>query len=439
MTTALTEHDVTGPAGFAWTDSDRRAVAVARGLTADAVERAGHGHPGTAISLAPAAHLLFQRLLRHEPTDPHWPGRDRFVLSCGHAGLTLYTQLYLSGYPLGLDDLKSLRTEGSRTPAHPEYGHTPGVETTTGPLGQGFADAVGMAMAARRERGLFDPDAAPGTSPFDHTIWAFASDGDLEEGISHEASSLAGHQQLGNPVVLWDDNRISIEDDTGIAVSENVLARYRAYGWYVQEADRRQGSEYAEDVPALHRALSDARAESGRPSLVALRTLIGWPSPGKQNSGKIHGSALGAPRASWGWTRHVTSRCRTRSSPTPARPPCVGGPPTSGGTRPTRSGAPPTPSGRPSSHGSARGGCRPNGTRRCPSSPPESRSPPVRHRVRCSTRRPECCPDCGEARRTWPSPVRRACTADAMRECTCCQERPASVSAARSKADVRSR
>ncbi|MBZ4323667.1 transketolase, partial [Streptomyces sp. SCA2-4] len=222
---------------LAWTDLDRRAVETARGLAVDAVEAAGHGHPGTAMSLAPAAHLLFRHLLRHDPTDPGWAGRDRFVLSCGHASLTLYTQLHLTGYALTLDDLKALRTAGSRTPAHPEHGHTPGVETTTGPLGQGLANAVGMAMAARRERGLFDPDAAPGESPFDHTVWVFASDGDLEEGISHEAGSLAGHQKLGNLVVLWDDNRISIEGDTRIAVSEDVTARYAAYGWDVRTVD----------------------------------------------------------------------------------------------------------------------------------------------------------------------------------------------------------
>nr|WP_308315492.1 transketolase [Streptomyces sp. ISL-100] len=282
---------------FEWTDLDRRSVDVARALAVDAVERAGHGHPGTAMSLAPAAYLLFQRLLRHDPADPRWAGRDRFVLSCGHAGLTLYTQLYLSGYGLELDDLKALRTGGSLTPAHPEYGHTPGVETTTGPLGQGLGNAVGMAMAARRERGLFDPDAAPGTSVFDHTVWVFASDGDLEEGISHEVSSLAGHQRLGNLVVLYDDNRISIEDDTSIAVSEDVLARYAAYGWHVQRVDWTRSGAYEEDVPALHAALSAARAETGRPSIVALRTIIGWPAPTQQNTGKIHGSALGAREA----------------------------------------------------------------------------------------------------------------------------------------------
>jgi len=281
-------------ARFEWTGLDRRTVDVARALAVDAVEAAGHGHPGTAMSLAPAAYLLFQRLLRHDPADPQWAGRDRFVLSCGHSSLTLYIQLYLSGYGLTLDDLKALRTAGSLTPAHPEYGHTPGVETTTGPLGQGFANAVGMAMAARRERGLFDPDEAPGQSPFDHTIWVFASDGDLEEGISHEVSALAGHQKLGNLVVLYDDNHISIEDDTQIAVSEDVLARYAAYGWHVQRVDWTASGEYVEDVEELHRALVEAREESGRPSIVALRTIIGWPSPNKQNSGKIHGAALGA-------------------------------------------------------------------------------------------------------------------------------------------------
>ncbi|MFC9395048.1 transketolase [Streptomyces sp. NPDC057027] len=280
-----------------WTALDRRAVDVARALAVDAVERAGHGHPGTAMSLAPAAYLLFQRLLRHDPADPTWAGRDRFVLSCGHSSLTLYTQLYLSGYGLGLDDLKALRTEGSLTPAHPEHGHTPGVETTTGPLGQGLGNAVGMAMAARRERGLFDPDTAPGDSVFDHTVWVFASDGDLEEGISHEVSSLAGHQRLGNLVVLYDDNRISIEDDTSIAVSEDVLARYAAYGWHVQRVDWTATGAYLEDVPALYAALAAAREETGRPSIVALRTVIGWPSPTKQNTGKIHGSALGATEA----------------------------------------------------------------------------------------------------------------------------------------------
>ncbi|GLZ13870.1 transketolase [Actinomadura sp. NBRC 104425] len=279
---------------FEWSDLDRRAVDVIRALAMDAVEEAGSGHPGTAMSLAPAAYLLFQRFLRHDPTDPAWPGRDRFVLSCGHSSLTLYIQLYLSGYPLTLEELKALRKWGSLTPGHPEYGHTAGVETTTGPLGQGIANAVGMAMAARRERGLFDPDADPGTSPFDHTIWAICSDGDIEEGISHEASALAGHQKLGNLVVIYDDNHISIEDDTAIALSEDVRARYAAYGWDVHHVDWTEGGDYHENVEALAAALEAARAETSRPSFIALRTIIGWPAPNKQNTGKIHGAALGA-------------------------------------------------------------------------------------------------------------------------------------------------
>ncbi len=278
---------------LSWTDLDAKAVDTARVLAADAVEKVGNGHPGTAMSLAPAAYLLFQQAMRHDPTDPHWLGRDRFVLSCGHSSLTLYIQLYLSGYPMTLDDLKALRTWGSQTPGHPEYRHTPGVEMTTGPLGQGLATAVGMAMAARRERGLFDPDAAPGESPFDHHIWVLASDGDLQEGVSSEASSLAGHQELGNLVVIYDDNHISIEDDTDIAFSEDVLARYAAYGWHVQRVDWTAGGQYREDVPALWEALQAARAETGKPSIIGLRTIIGWPAPNKQNTGKIHGSALG--------------------------------------------------------------------------------------------------------------------------------------------------
>ncbi|GAA2716962.1 transketolase [Micromonospora olivasterospora] len=281
-----------------WSDLDRRAVDLVRVLAMDAVEKSGNGHPGTAMSLAPAAYLLFNRVMRHNPADPNWPGRDRFVLSAGHSSLTLYIQLFLSGYPLGLDDLKALRQWGSLTPGHPEHGHTPGVETTTGPLGQGIGNAVGMAMAARRERGLFDPEAEPGASVFDHDIWCIASDGDIEEGISHEASALAGHQQLGNLTLIYDDNEISIEDDTRIAKSEDVAARYAAYGWHVQTVDWRAGDadqgEYHEDVEALYRALLAAKAETGRPSFIALRTIIGWPAPNKKNTGKIHGSALGA-------------------------------------------------------------------------------------------------------------------------------------------------
>ncbi|MCU1691903.1 MAG: transketolase, partial [Frankiales bacterium] len=285
----------TTPSELDWSELDRRTVDVARALAMDAVEAAGSGHPGTAMSLAPAATLLFQRFLQHDPSDPAWPGRDRFVLSCGHSSITLYTQLYLSGYGLTLEDLAHLRQWGSLAPGHPEHGHTPGVETTTGPLGQGVGNAVGMAMAARRERGLLDPDAAPGESPFDHTVWCIASDGDLEEGVSAEASSLAGTQQLGNLVLVWDDNRISIEDDTQIAFTEDVVARYEAYGWHCQRVDFvQEDGSYREDPGALAAALEAARAETGRPSFIALRTIIGWPAPTKQGTGKAHGSALGA-------------------------------------------------------------------------------------------------------------------------------------------------
>ncbi|HUK71909.1 MAG TPA: transketolase [Streptosporangiaceae bacterium] len=292
---------------FEWTETDRRAVDLIRVLAMDAVEAAGSGHPGTAMSLAPAAYLLYQHILRHDPADPTWPGRDRFVLSCGHSSLTLYLQLYLSGYGLNLDDIEHYRRWGSRTPGHPERGIAAGIETTTGPLGQGMGNAVGMAMAARRERGLFDPQAPEGLSPFDHQIYVFASDGDIEEGISHEVSSLAGHQKLGNLTVLYDDNHISIEDDTKIAKSEDVCARYAAYGWQVQRVDwlrhgdggrggRGDGAAptYHEDVAALHRAFLEARAHKSQPSLISLRTIIGWPAPNKQNTGSAHGSALGA-------------------------------------------------------------------------------------------------------------------------------------------------
>jgi transketolase len=281
-------------ADLAWSAADQRAVDLIRVLAMDAVEQAGSGHPGTAMSLAPAAYLLFQRILRHDPADPQWLGRDRFVLSCGHSSLTLYLQLYLSGYGLTLEDIEHYRTWGSRTPGHPEHGLTPGVETTTGPLGQGLGNAVGMAMAARRERGLLDPDAAPGTSPFDHHIYAFASDGDIEEGISHEVSSLAGHQQLGNLIVLYDDNTISIEDDTNIAKSEDVCARYQAYGWHVQRVSWRTAGGYHEDVAALARAFAAARENTAQPSFIALRTIIAWPAPDAQDTGEAHGAALGA-------------------------------------------------------------------------------------------------------------------------------------------------
>jgi transketolase len=269
-------------------------VDTVRLLAADAVQKVGNGHPGTAMSLAPVAYLLYQRLLRHDPTDPHWTGRDRFILSCGHSSLTQYIQLYLAGYPMTLDDLKSLRTWGSQTPGHPEYNHTPGVEVTTGPLGQGVANAVGMAMAARRERGLLDPSTAAGESPFDHRVYAIASDGDLQEGVSGEASSLAGHQKLGNLTLLWDDNKISIEDDTDVAFTEDVAARYEAYGWHVQTVDwTNGGTGYVEDVQALWEAYQAAEAVTDKPSFIKLRTIIAWPAPTAQGTGGSHGSALG--------------------------------------------------------------------------------------------------------------------------------------------------
>jgi len=270
-----------------WSDVDSRAVDTARVLAADAVQKVGNGHPGTAMSLAPLAYTLFQRVMRHDPADPHWMARDRFVLSCGHSSLTLYIQLYLAGFGLELDDLKALRTWGSLTPGHPEYHHTKGVEITTGPLGQGLASAVGMAMAARRERGLFDPDAAPGESPFDHFVYVVASDGDMEEGVTSEASSIAGRQQLGNLIVFYDHNEISIEDDTNIALSEDVAARYEAYGWHVQKVHG------GENVVGIVEAIEAAKAVTDKPSFIELRTIIGYPAPKLMNTGKAHGAALG--------------------------------------------------------------------------------------------------------------------------------------------------
>jgi transketolase len=281
-------------ASLNWSDVDRKAVDTIRVLAMDAVEKAGNGHPGTAMSLAPAAYMLFQNVMRHDPTDPSWPGRDRFVLSCGHSSLTLYIQLYLSGYGLELTDLQSLRQWGSLTPGHPEHGHTAGVETTTGPLGQGVGNAVGFAMAARRERGLFDPEPGPGESLFDHNVYVLASDGDMEEGVSHEVAALAAHQKLGNLLMIWDDNSISIEDDTNIAKSEDMPARFAAYGWHVQYVDWRTEDGYQEDPEALYQAIMAANAVTDKPSFIALRTIIGWPAPNKQNTGKAHGSALGA-------------------------------------------------------------------------------------------------------------------------------------------------
>lgn len=271
-----------------WTAEDTRAVDAVRVLAADAVENCGSGHPGTAMSLAPLAYTLYQRVMRHDPADPHWIGRDRFVLSNGHSSLTQYIQLYLGGFGLEIEDLKALRTWGSKTPGHPEYNHTAGVEITTGPLGQGLASAVGMAMASRRERGLFDPDAAPGESPFDHFIYVIAGDGDLQEGVTSEASSLAGTQQLGNLIAFWDDNRISIEDDTQIAFNEDVLARYEAYGWQTLTV------ESGEDVTAILEAVEQAKAETAKPTMIRVKTVIGYPAPNMMNTGAVHGAALGA-------------------------------------------------------------------------------------------------------------------------------------------------
>ena len=276
-----------------WSELDFAAVSTAKALAADAVEKVGNGHPGTAISLAPLAYLLYQNELRHDPSDPHWLGRDRFVLSAGHSSLTQYIQLYLGGWGLELSDLEALRTWGSKTPGHPEYKHTAGVEITTGPLGTGLSSAVGMAMAARRERGLFDPEAPAGQSPFDHVIYVVAGDGCLQEGISSEASSLAGTQALGNLILIWDDNHITIEGDTNIAFTEDVLARYAAYGWHTQRVDWTSGGEYREDVDALHAAIEEAKAVTDKPSIIDLRTIIAWPSPTKQGSHDSHGSKLG--------------------------------------------------------------------------------------------------------------------------------------------------
>ncbi len=275
-----------------WTAADDSAVKYLRALAMDAVQKVGNGHPGTAMTLAPAAYVLFQRVMRHDPSDPRWLGRDRFVLSAGHSSLTLYSELFLSGYGLTMEDLQSFRTWGSRTPGHPEFGHTAGVETTTGPLGQGLATAVGMAMSARYERGLFDPQTPDGESPFDHRIWVIASDGDLEEGVTSEASSLAGMQKLNRLCVIWDDNHISIEGDTAVAFTEDVVARYKAYGWATHSIDRLPDGDI--DREALYAALTAATTESDRPTFIRMRTTIAWPAPAAQNTAKAHGSALGA-------------------------------------------------------------------------------------------------------------------------------------------------
>ncbi|MCS4489293.1 transketolase [Corynebacterium sp. ES2794-CONJ1] len=270
-----------------WSDLDTQAIDTARILAADAVQKCGSGHPGTAMSLAPLAYTLYQHTMNVDPQDDQWVGRDRFVLSCGHSSLTQYIQLFYGGFGLELDDLKALRTWGAKTPGHPEYRHTKGVEITTGPLGQGLASAVGMAMAARRERMLFDPDTPQGESPFDHYIYTIASDGDMQEGVTSEACSLAGTQKLGNLIVFWDDNKISIEEETDIAFDEDVCARYRAYGWQVLEV------ESGEDIVAIEEAIAAAQADRQRPSFIRVRTIIGYPAPTMMNTGAVHGAALG--------------------------------------------------------------------------------------------------------------------------------------------------
>ena len=276
-----------------WNEIDDLAVKTAKVLAADAVEKVGNGHPGTAISLAPAAYLLFQKVMKHDPSDDRWAGRDRFILSVGHSSLTLYNQLFLGGFGLEKKDIEALRTWGSLTPGHPEFGHTDGVEITTGPLGQGLASATGFAMSTRFERELFDPSAAAGESVFDHFVYVIAGDGDLQEGVSSEAASMAGHLGLGNLIAIYDSNQISIEDDTDISFSEDVAKRYQAYGWETIEVDWHQGG-YHEDVQALYDAIEKAKANTSQPTLITLKTIIGWPSPTKQNTGKIHGSKLGA-------------------------------------------------------------------------------------------------------------------------------------------------
>ena len=272
-----------------WQDEDDQAVAISRALAMDAVQKVGNGHPGTAMSLAPVAYTLFQRILKHDPSNPDWINRDRFILSCGHSSLTLYIQLFLSGYGLQIEDLKNFRTLDSKTPGHPEYGHTVGVETTTGPLGQGVANAVGMAMASRYVKGLFDPESK--TKLFDHNIWVLASDGDLQEGVSAEASSLAGTQSLGNLKLIYDDNRISIEGDTHVAFTEDVSARYLAYGWMVIEVPTKSDGNV--DREKLEAAMFKAAAEKSKPVLIRLHSMIAWPAPNAKGTAKSHGSALG--------------------------------------------------------------------------------------------------------------------------------------------------
>ena len=394
-----------------WDHIDDEAVKTAKLLAADAVEQAGSGHPGTAISLAPAAYLLYNKVMNVDPADPRWIGRDRFILSAGHSSLTQYVQLYLSGFGLELDDIKTLRTAGSLTPGHPEYGHTKGVEITTGPLGTGIASAVGFAMNARRVHGLLDPETPLGESVFDHNVYVIAGDGCFEEGVSAEASSLAGTQELGNITVIWDDNHISIEDNTSIAFNEDVLARYEAYGWHVQRVDwLGEDGSYEENTAALNEALEAAKAETTKPSLIALRTIIGWPTPGKQNTGGIHGSKLGSEaldgsQGSPGRRSREDVRRRRRDrgrGPRPRRRPRRGVP--QGLGRPLRGvEGRSTPSGAALLERLSRAACPRAGKPRCPPSKRARRWRPAPPPARSSTLSRPCCPSCGAARPTSPA------------------------------------
>ena len=376
--------------GLDWTELDDRAVDTARVLAMDAVQKVGNGHPGTAMSLAPAAYLLFQKVMRHDPAHPEWIARDRFVLSCGHSSITLYTQLYLGGFGLELEDIESLRTWGSKTPGHPELHHTPGVEVTTGPLGQGVANAVGMAMSGRRVHGLLDPDAAPGESLFDHHVYVLCSDGDLEEGVSGEASSIAGTQELGNITMIYDRNRISIEGDTDIAFTEDVAKRYEAYGWHTQVVDwTNGGTEYKEDVHELYAAIVAAREVTDKPSLIVLDTIIAWPAPNAQGTEKAHGSALGdeevaATKKILGFDPDLKFAGAARGHrPHPRRSSSAAPPPARRGTSSTTRGPPPTRTRRRSCTGSRPGRCPRASPRRCRRSRPARRAwPPGRRPAR---------------------------------------------------------
>ncbi len=395
-------------AEFTWDAIDRKAVDTARVLAADSVEAAGNGHPGTAMSLAPVAHLLFQKVMRRDPSDSTWIGRDRFILSAGHASILQYVQFYLHGYGLEIDDLQHLRKWGSKTPGHPEYGHTDGVEITTGPLGQGLASAVGFGYAQRFERGLFDPETADGESPFDHFTYVIAGDGDMQEGVTNEAASLAGRQQLGRLVVFYDSNQISIEDDTDIAFSEDVAARYEALGWHVQHVDWKKTGEYSEDVEELHRAVEAAKAETSKPSLIVLKTIIGWPSPTKQNSGKIHGSALGADELKGlkevlGFDPEKTFEVDPRCSSTPAARSPRARSSTPSGTRPSTRGPRPTRRRRRCSTASTPASSPRASKKPCRSSRPTRPSRPAPPPARSSTPSRRSCRSSGAARRTSPS------------------------------------